>query len=1145
MGLTEEQLRAVEATERRVFVAAGAGTGKTSLLVARYVRGLLRDGLRVEELPTVTFTRKAAAEMKSRIRTALLDEGRPDLAWSLDAAPIGTIHGLCASLLRAHPLQAAVDPSFVVVDDEQASILRAESLDSAWEKLILGADEQEIDRLARHQSSLRDHVLDLYLGLRGLGHARPGFRIAPPCPLDDAKHRLASAAESVIAQTSGLTLKTRSEGNLEKVRACLEWLPVATAEWDDLERTGVFDPHLGCGAQRPVFEEWKRSLAEFRSALGGHYLWPLATAIDRLLTDIGEDYTRRKTALGVLDFADVEIGARDLLRAQVRPFSSRARLMVDEFQDTNELQCDLIESMGVPAVLTVGDLYQSIYGFRGADVEVFTARQETVRACAPAEAVCTRLSLNFRSRRSVLDVVNRIFGHEGLFGEGFPPLVASRTDDAPREGSARARGALSPAVEVLVIDRRAPDGAAPAGPQAEAEAVADLAADLVGRQGWRPRDVVILLRAFTHVHYLEEALVGRGLPAYVVQGRGYYDREEFGDVLALLRSLVNPHDDLPLLTVLRSPLGAVSDDALYLLRLQADRLAEATLWEAMRERPVQGVGSEDVRRLAVFKQRLESLRRRVGAPGLSQLIDAAVTEFDYDLSLLKTSGGSRRFANIRKLMLVADEFEALEGPDLAGFVRYLGRRRDLAASREGNAPLLAEEDDVIRVMTVHQAKGLEFPVVIVAGMGSGIRTRHSMFPLDRTGRATLRVSDAHVTRFGGPLVLGPGDEVARSVEAAAQEEEKRLYYVAATRAMERLVLIGTLKGGDTERSPLTAVLRSLGMTAEQIVPDGDHHPVAGVDVVVRCAEVSSTSASGPAPDALELLGCPPPAPPLPDTRRRGVSQVSFSSLSDYARCPRGYYLERVLRLSRWGGGGHATESPFLHLVEDDPSATIEGLSAEIGTGVEPEGRFMGTLVHAVLENMVLGPPPDIDSVRRALRREAQSRGHEPPSGGSLERGVSLVRAFWNSPYSDIRSPERASSLPADSVATEVPFVFSRGETLVSGVIDLLERRSDAWLAIDYKTNRLGGRRPEEVAVTYRLQVELYALACLLGGAETATVAFVLLEAPERPVCATYGRADRPVLERLLDDALAGPAEGSFPANREGCAACALSGLCMV
>lgn len=1141
MGLTPEQLRAVEAEKPRVFVAAGAGTGKTSLLVARYLRALLHDGFGIEDLPTVTFTRKAAAEMKSRIRVGLLEAGRSDLAWSLDSAPIGTIHGLCSSLLRAHPLQAGVDPSFVVADAAQASILQAEALDLGWERLVQEADEDLLGLLARHQRSIQAHVLGLYLGLRGLGHDEPRFVLPSPGRLDEEKGRLAAAGEAVLAAIAGMNLKATAEGNRGRVQQCLAWLPEARPVWEDLERAAKFIPNMGCGAQRPIFEEWDASLKEFRRALGGLYLCPLVGLIDRLLTLLGEDYARRKTQLGLLDFNDVEIRALELLDSGVRPYADAARLMVDEFQDTNRLQCRLIEKLGVATVLTVGDLYQSIYGFRGADVEVFRVQERAMCGSASAEALHARLSLNFRSREAVLRVINRVFAHPGMFGEGFTDLVAARVGDQVRGGLPDERGELSPAVELVVLDRGAPSADNTTWQENEAWVVADLVAALVREQGWRPRHVVVLLRALTHVHELEEALVTRGVPSYVVQGRGYYDREELGDLFALVRSLVNPHDDMSLVTALRSPLGAVRDDVLYLLRLQADRMGGTSLWEAMREHEVEGAEGEDADRLKLFRGRIETLRRRLGAPGLSELIDATVTAFDYDLVLLQAPDGPRRYANVRKLMLLADEFEAVEGPDLAGFVRYLVGRRDLTAAREGNAALLAEDDDVVRVMTIHQAKGLEFPVVVIAGMGGSGRTNRDTFPLDRSDRVSLLISGPDDSRFGGPLALGPADDVLRSLNAADRDEEKRLYYVAMTRAMERLVLVGSLKGSEADVPPLKLVLDSLGVSRDDLAADSVLRPVADLDVVVRCdvRPAYPVEVAVPArPTHLEHLECPAARPALPDTRRRGVRRVSFSSLAEYGRCPRGYYLQRVLGLGRWTEDDGSRIAQPMGPFEDEGAESLFGESTrDQRVGLEPDGRLVGTLVHAALEQLVLRPAPDLRGIRTAIREVATALVGDEPDPRLLERAAGLALAFWRSPYAGL------SRLTGGR--TEVPFLFSRGDTLVSGAIDLLHIQDERWTVIDYKTNRLDGLTPEAAAAAYRLQGELYGLACLMAQAPAVSVAFVFLESPDHAVTTAYRPADRPALEQRLDSALVGLAEGNFPVNSAACSACWLQGLCMV
>jgi len=1140
--LTPEQLAAVAAEEPRVFVAAGAGTGKTSLLVARYLRAVLDHGLDPEQLPTVTFTRKAAGEMKSRIRSALLEAGRSDLAWSVDSAPIGTIHGLCASLLRVYPLQAGVDPSFTVAGEAQTSIMQAEALDQSWERLVQEADEDLLGLLARHQSAVRNDVVGLYLSLRGLGHDRPRFVVPAPGCLQEEKDRLAAAGEAAIAATAGMNLKATAAGNRERVRQCLAWLPEAAPTWEHLERAATFVPGMRCGTMRPIFEEWDASLKEFRRTLGGHYLWPLAGLVDRLLILLGEGYLCRKRELGLLDFHDLEIRALELLDAGVRPYADEARLMVDEFQDTNGLQCRLLERLGVATVLTVGDLYQSIYGFRGADVEVFRTQERAACGNASVGAFHTRLSCNFRSRKSVLSVINRIFSHPGLFGAEFPDLDAARAGEEARARLPHERRELSPAVELVVLDRGDRVEGDTTWQENEAHVVAGVVADLVREQYWRPRDVVVLLRALTHVHELEEALVAQGVPTYVVQGRGYYDREELGDLLALLRSLVNPHDDMSLVTALRSPLGAVRDDVLLLLRLQADDLGATSLWEAMRDHEVDGAEGEDLERLTLFRKRIETQRRRLGMPGLSELIDTTVTAFDYDLVLLQAPDGPRRYANVRKLMLLADEFEAVEGPDLAGFIRYLAGRRDLTASREGNAALLAEDDDVVRVMTIHQAKGLEFPVVVIAGMGGSGRTSRHTFPTDRSGRMSLRISGPDDKRLGGALVLGPADDVLRCLDSADREEEKRLYYVAMTRAMERLVLVGSLKGSETETAPLKLVLEALGFSGGDPAVDSASPSSAGLDVAVRCGFPSA-----PMPTAVDgrvaasarpsRPACPAPRSAPADTRRRGARRVSFSSLSEYGRCPRGYFLERILGLGRWVEDGRIGGAEPEDATEDSTVSFSALSSRDLGFGVEAGGRLLGTLVHTVLEALVPGTERDSRGVRAAVREAAVALLGEEPDPALSERAVSLVRAFWRSPLADLGAPMFGK--------TEVPFVFSRGDILVSGAIDLLYTGPETWTVIDYKTNRLDGRTTEVAAAPYRLQGELYGLACLLAGAPAVTVAFVFLESPGRVVSTTYGLGDRSGLEERLDDTLRGLVDGIFPANKEGCTACWLRELCMV
>ncbi len=328
-------------------------------------------------------------------------------------------------------------------------------------------------------------------------------------------------------------------------------------------------------------------------------------------------------------------------------------LLVDEFQDTNELQCSILGGLGADRVLMVGDERQSIYRFRGADVDVFTKRRAALeREVGGSQAGgLHRLDINYRSSPEILHFINSLFSHQDFFGEDFARLSPDPAR-APSPSGRRRLRRLYP-VEVLVAERGPADEAGErlvSSRQAEAEALAGHVRGLVDREGWSQRDIVVLLPTQIQVEVYRAALIGQGLDVYVVRGKGYYAQEEVTDITSLLQMLVAPHDDLALLSVLRSPLVAASDDALYLLGRERRRRHARSLWEVMRGEPVDALDRADSEALERLVQKLDGLRARVGRPGLSRLIDDAVSAFSYDLCLLSAPEGMRRFANMRKLM---------------------------------------------------------------------------------------------------------------------------------------------------------------------------------------------------------------------------------------------------------------------------------------------------------------------------------------------------------------------------------------------------------------------------------------------------------------------------------------------------------------
>jgi ATP-dependent helicase/nuclease subunit A len=825
-----------------------------------------------------------------------------------------------------------------------------------------------------------------------------------------------------------------------------------------------------------------------------------------------------------------------------------SRLLVDEFQDTNEVQCALLDGLGAERVLMVGDERQSIYRFRGADVDVFRRRKE-----AP-DLAQHRLDTNYRSRPEVVDFINRLFSSEGFFGsDGFDSLASGRDLEAdPPVGRDPLRSSLPGAgpsggdpgpdplrdswiSEVLVADRPVPAAGqeeAPAFHEAEARAVASRIRRLIDEEGFSQGDIVVLLPVLSNVGLFQEALLAQGLDIYVVRGKGYYSQDEVADVAALLRLLVDPHDDLSLVTVLRSPLVGVSDDCLYLVGGVARESRARSLWEVVREGDVVGLDPGDRARLDAFTARLDGLRGRVGRPGLSRLIDDAVTTCDYDLCLLAAPQGKRRFANIRKLMRMASDYEALEGPNLAGFVALIGSLNELGDS-EGNAPSLAEGEDVVRVMTVHQAKGLEFPAVFLAGLGSpGRHSTTDEFVLGQDGRMAALVRQRQDAYEECHPHWGPAPDIIADEKRHEEEEDVRLLYVAMTRAKDRLLLVGARPKGDKfEGTPIGRIVGALGLdsfpdSGAAVAVDGLRAAVVGVPYLQgelgerggRDELPSATCVEGQAPEPVCFLSLERPG--------SAPRQVSFSTLSAYHRCPRRFYLERLLGLAPLQGRAAADEDDVVTGRDD---ALLDEIESDTG-------RDVGLLVHSLLEQIDLwGERPTPDALSAQAEEGATAAGLAL-SGDGIRRAADLVAAFWDSPVAG--HPDLASSL------REEEFVFVHADMTVRGVMDLLCRSEEGWRIVDYKSNALNGRAPGQVAEGYGLQADLYCLAALRAGAPAVRMEFLFLEKAEEPVIFEYGPEDREQLEGRLEEALAGIGRGAFPlAAGAICVDCGVADLC--
>ncbi len=1009
---------------------------------------------------------------------------------------------------------------------------------------------------ANHKRTLIDMTSGAYDELRSRGQTEPALPEPPQVDYPAALAELIETARAAHEECSEASGKSAAHRDL--IAAATELDPSAPADEQLLDRLAALKLNTTSKSfAGPECEAYREALQRARAAIAATVLAPAYAQLRELVSGFGRAYEELKADRSALDFEDLQLHARELLRSNER-IRERYReqfrhLMVDEFQDTNGLQLGLIEQLRGPdtRVFMVGDEFQSIYGFRHADVDVYRRQQRRFAGDEEPNGESLPLTGNFRAAPELLAATNAL---GAALLDGFEPLTAPG-DDGARDGD--------PAVEMLltVDDKkgwedpdtelpRLPDDPSAAPKVAEARRLAGRLRELVDA-GQDPSGIVVLMRAFTHVNTLERSLARAGLDPYVVGGRGFWSQQQIEDLRCLLAVVANPLDDEPLFGALASPACAILPDTLWLLRRAATEEREdgserrLHIWPLLRDLAEDGEPSrgdaeaaalippEELERLRGFVETLNALRRHGAEDGLESLVERVASAFGYDLATLVRDSGEARWANVRKLMRLAREFEAREGPDLTAFLDYLANRA-ARSDREAEAATRAEGHAGVRVMTVHSAKGLEFDVVAVADMGRNLQIGWT--PL-RLAPAEDEPDSGEVTRVGIQLGrLGrPGERLFDYYDLAdlaadrEAEEEGRLAYVAATRAKEGLILSGTFNPKSLEAEPrrrkpiANQLIRTLlgGESDERDVelqPAADGYPAGRMRVRV--------SAPGPGAGAALLVESPAPEaapaamegkPPL--ERPRAVpapaGALSYSALSDYEACGYRFYAERVLGMA----GGETALVPIATAGEE--------------AHADPEARRRygpGLAVHALLEWSCRHrwTEPDAERVATALREQGL-----PDAPEQIERALELARGWLSS--------ELRAEVAGAKTRPEVPFVLSLAEIPIRGSIDLLvDRGEEGTLVVDYKTDRLDGRQPSELAGRYRVQRELYALAAA-GDAGPVETAYVFLERPDAPVRHTFGRDElgqaRARIEGLLGRLGAGEFEVTHHPHRAICHFC--------
>ncbi len=728
--LTAEQKAVVECDDKRFLVRASAGAGKTSVLVELYLRRVMAEGYQADEILTITFTRKAAAEMKRRIVGWLIEAGLPDQAQIAETGPIQTIHGFCERMLRENALEAGLDPEFDVLEGSKKSALFEECLKRTLAEASDNCPEaaQLINRLIgkfgyqdrQPHDKLSKAIRQTVEQLRGCGAS-----------LDETRH-LYRSAESVREIWREQFLAQYST-DIHAALAALE-----EADWPKtLKDLKLKLPTNVGGAVRSS----ERILDAAADTCG---LVQLACSAWELL-----EYGM--TDLRALDFTKLEAAAVKLLEnnpnVRMRLQSQYKTVLIDEAQDLNPMQYRLLTALDLDRSMMVGDAQQSIYGFRQADVRLFQRAIETLPSL--------QLSRNHRSDASILAFVDDVFLR--YWTESYVPMGerpdASDFDlfNEPDWGG----------VEFWVQQDK------------NTRQIADWIKEL-NNEGVRYSDIAVLTRHNYYAIEIQTILEALGVPARVVGGsERFYTRLVVRDIANALRALSDPYDDYSMLAVLRSPFVGASLDAIALLAMQ--RPVIETLRNG--ELPLAG----DSSKIAEFLGWFDPLAAYADRLPAWETIAEMFVSSRYIEKLARKQSCHQLIANARKVLVLATSEPELGPADFAERIREI---QDMG-HREGDAPAVDENVEAVTLMTIHKAKGLEFPVVVIPEVHYSPKRR----PDDVIVDPWLQMV---ATKFGSVKTFYAAWLIERKFERDV-EEEMRLLYVALTRAKTRLCVAASGK----------------------------------------------------------------------------------------------------------------------------------------------------------------------------------------------------------------------------------------------------------------------------------------------------------------------------------------------------------------
>lgn len=1036
----DPQQMAIRTINKNLAVNAGAGTGKTKVLTERYVyileNGNLEENREIESIVAITFTKKATQEMIERIRSEIKRNFHKDDKWrryyrDLEQANISTIHSFCGKILRENPIEANIDPLFEVLEDNKAAKLLKNSIIDVLSERLESDDDFLKFMKAFNVNRIESLVSDFYSVYNNIRTVGIDFETVKAMTLEYL-NSLKFEEEDLIEIKEIIVYLSQKISKTSKLCKMVEnedpnWIKFYNGNYSKEELYTLIEhieSNLGNSSKEiEQFQNLRNSIGKVLKTKDLEIRWLYLLILDLLIL-IDNKYEKLKFNLAVLDYDDLQIKVLKLLdNEEIRIYYQNKfkYFMIDEFQDTNELQRKIFyrltsvkENLDQSNLFIVGDPKQSIYGFRGSDIDVFYSTIDDIKSTTNENPIT--LNKNYRTKGPVLNFINTVFN--SLMGEKYDSLIAHIMGEE--------------SIDIEVLENKDFENypelkESESSTIYEANLIAKRIKTLVNEGKYNYKDFALLFRATTRNYIYEEALKNYSIPYFNSSGKRFFFKQEILDIINALKLISNPYDSIATIGFLRSPMVGIRDDSIYyILKNRQD-----SIYEIMLNLDYSRISIEDREKINEAIKILKYFYDIKDIKTITEITEELIEKtFFVETTLLKANG-EQSMANIYKFVEIVKSYESNNKNSLEDFIDCIN---EIKEGNESEANIESEGSNVVKLLTIHKSKGLEFPVVIIPEMSRDSGGRFSNILFHKDLGIGIKTDSSK----------GIYDEIEEILSFKENEEKERVLYVAMTRAEEMLILGNQGKNSGFKK-----------MIGELLEPD-QYRTISNIDIDMEASKsiklIEERLVTNNDQDiSLEI-------PLLFEAiLNKKFESYSISQYLVFLQCNRKYYMDYY----------HGQSEIYL------PNSNVETEANSINA--IDKGNIVHKFAQLYNSNMLAAD----------LLNEV-----------TLSFGFTFDTEIKNELMPYIDNYINMYSEDYDEVFLEKPFHIKIGNSYLNGVIDRINIKGDNIEIVDLKTNRLKNKNVLVEEYTPQLQVYAYAVGKILNKRVTKA-SILFLESGEK------------------------------------------------